>query len=98
MSALRCQFVSASTLALAALCCGVDHASRGQIQNAAEVRHEIQVAAGTEAAVKDYFPSFLDIRTWCCSIRSSDITPADASVFRRIIKLTWEDVKARNGL
>jgi SAM-dependent MidA family methyltransferase len=68
MRALRGQYVSAfSTLALMMSCiapapplCAADHASRGQIQNSAEVRHEIQVAAGTEPAVKDYFPSFLD--------------------------------------
>jgi SAM-dependent MidA family methyltransferase len=40
--------------------CAADRISRGQIENAAEVHREVRVATGTEAAVKDYFPSFLD--------------------------------------
>ena len=45
----------ATTLGLRA-----DVPGRQQLENAAEVHNEIQVAAGSEAAVREYFPSFLE--------------------------------------
>ena len=44
----------------AALSLRADAPSRQQLENAAEVHSEIQVVAGSEAAVQQYFPSFLE--------------------------------------
>ena len=66
MRAIRSRFLAICTVFVlaapfgGALLHGADAASRGQLENTAELHDELQLRPGSEAAVRDYFPSFLE--------------------------------------
>ncbi len=60
----RSSWSAPAVLALATLCCGQAAAAERQLVNGWEVHDEIRVAAGSEAAVTESFPSFLEYQDW----------------------------------
>ncbi|SRR5579883_20775 len=60
MRAIRFRFVFAPVLISCAILSVAEIPGRQQLENAAEVHDEIRVPPGSEAAVRQYFPSFLD--------------------------------------
>ena len=60
MRPIRFRVVSLSVLFIFAALAAAEVPGRQQLENASEVHNEIQVAAGSEAAVAGYFPSFLE--------------------------------------
>ena len=61
MLAIRVRPAGTLAAALLSVCfLQAQPAARGPIVNAGEIHDELHIAAGSEAAVKEYFPSFLD--------------------------------------